>query len=260
MPAFYAHYRFGKMALEQFPPSVRQSISRFRRLYDMGLQGPDFFFYFNPFFSTSTGDLGPKYHKQPGQEFFAQCCAQANSEAAKVYLYGLLGHYVLDSNCHPFVNAMTKSGQATHVGLEAEFERYLLEMDGLKPAYCQDYSSKIRLTRGECVTVSGFFPPASPTAVWFSFRMMSLVYKFLNQKNRPRAEKIMSSAKKELVDILIPMEPVEKYARMDSELLARFNRVLKLYPQMLQQLQQHMETGEPLGEDFLPSFDPEPQE
>lgn len=44
MPANYAHYRFGKQLLSGMCPNDRRSIQRFRRLYDMGLHGPDIFF------------------------------------------------------------------------------------------------------------------------------------------------------------------------------------------------------------------------
>ena len=70
MPASYAHYRFGKLLLPQLPADVRQTIQRFRRMYDLGLQGPDFFFYYNIFMKTSTGALGSTFHRQTGQEFF----------------------------------------------------------------------------------------------------------------------------------------------------------------------------------------------
>ena len=47
MPAHYAHYRFGCQLLPTLPANVRRPIQRFRRLFDMGLQGPDLFFYHN---------------------------------------------------------------------------------------------------------------------------------------------------------------------------------------------------------------------
>ena len=97
MPANYAHYRFGKQLLSGMCPNDRRSIQRFRRLYDMGLHGPDIFFYYNPLIKTATGQLGGVFHAQSGQEFFARVCAQAGSEAGRVYLLGLLGHYCLDS-------------------------------------------------------------------------------------------------------------------------------------------------------------------
>ena len=92
MPANYAHYRFGKQLLSGMCPNDRRSIQRFRRLYDMGLHGPDIFFYYNPLIKTATGQLGGVFHAQSGQEFFARVCAQAGSEAGRVYLLGLLGH------------------------------------------------------------------------------------------------------------------------------------------------------------------------
>lgn len=254
MPAFYAHYRLGKQALPMFPAEVRQSVQRFRRLFDMGLQGPDFFYYHNPFFPSEAKDLGDKFHSQTGQEFFTRVCAQADSEAARVYLYGLLGHYCLDSVSHPFIVRMVKEGKAGHSRLESEFDRYLLEQDGKLPVYTQDFSKRIKLTRGECVTVAGFFPPVRPGGVYSAVGAMATYTRFLNQKNRAKVEKLLGLVKKSLRDHLIPEEPVEAYDRMDSELLARFNRALKDYPLLLQQLTAHLQSGEPLGEDFAPTF------
>ena len=41
---------------------------------------------------------------------------------------------------------------------------------------------------------------------------------------------------------------------LDSELLARFNQARMHYPILLEQLDNHIRTGEPLGEDFSPTF------
>lgn len=254
MPAFYAHYRFGKLALPELPPDVRQSIQRFRRLYDMGLQGPDFFFYHNPFFQTASRDLGSKFHYETGETFFTRACGQVNSEAARVYLWGVLGHYCLDSVSHPFVNKMEAEGLAVHSPLESEFERYLLEMDGNLPVHTQNFHKRIKLTRGECVTVAGFYPPASPGSVHQAIRFMGLYSRFLNQKNRTKVENLLRFVKPSLQEYLIPLEPDPVYLRMDSELLARFNRALKAYPQMLHQLTALMQEGTPLGEEFDPVF------
>ena len=158
MPASYAHYRFGKLLLPTLPNDVRQCIQRFRRMYDAGLQGPDFFFFYNPFLNTPTGELGRVFHRQTGQEFFPVACKAATSEAARAYLYGLLAHYCLDSLCHPFVNRLVQIEEARHVPLESELERFLLTLDGEASPETFDMSKYFRLTRGECMTVSGFYP------------------------------------------------------------------------------------------------------
>lgn len=251
MPSHYAHYRFGKLALPSLPPEARQCIQRFRRLYDMGQQGPDFFFYYNPFWATAAGDLGQSYHHRSGLDFFPQACAQATSEAARAYLFGLLGHYCLDSISHPLIERKVAAGEANHVRLEKEFDRFCMEADGISEPAVHDMSDRIRLTRGECVTVAGFYPPATPGQVNQGVKLMSFIARFLARKNR---EELLEKIRPSFCDHLIPQEPVEEYTRLDSELLARFHLALKDYPVLAQMLLDHIQTGTALGEEFLPNF------
>lgn len=254
MPASYAHYRFGKLLLPELPPDVRQCIQRFRRMYDMGLQGPDFFLYANPFVSTPVVKLGSQLHGRTGQELFAYACTKAGSEAARAYLYGLLAHYCLDAACHPFIDKMEEQREAGHIPLEAEFDRYLMAMDGITEPHRHDCTRYMKLTRGECVTVAEFYPPAAGSDVSRSIRIMVFCLRFLSGGDRERREKLLRRLKPSLCGFFIPKEPVTAFARMDSELLARFNRARKQYPALLAQLEAHRRTGEPLGEDFAPTF------
>lgn len=250
MPAAYAHYRFGKLLLKELPADARQCVQRFRRMYDLGLQGPDIFYYANPFVKTSAGKLGKQYHDLSGQELFSQACAAAGTEAARAYLYGLLAHYCLDCACHPFVNRVTRSGSAEHIPLEAEFDRYLMAMDGIGEPHRHDYSRVLKLTRGECMTVSAFYPPATGANVHGSVRFMAFAIRFLAGRDREKREKLLGKVKPSLCAFFVPTEPVAAWARMDSELLARFNRALREYPERLRQLEACRQTGEPLGEGF----------
>ena len=256
MPASYAHYRFGKTVLPTLPADVQRSIHRFRRLYDVGLQGPDFFFYYNPLMSTAIGSLGGSYHQKTGTELFTSSAARLKHEAAAAYLYGLLGHYCLDSACHPFVNRVVEEGKCSHVALESEFDRYLMASDGIAEPHRKDMTPHLKLTRGECVTVADFYPPAKPGHVLRSVRHMRWCLKFLARKDRAGTRKLLNAVNPKLCDSLIPEEPVAGYERMDSELLARFNRAARHYPELLGQLTALLEKGDALGEDFTPTFDP----
>lgn len=254
MPANYAHYRFGKQVLPELPAGVQRSVQRFRRLFDAGLHGPDLFFFHSALIRTSAGDLGHEFHMESGRAFFTRACAQATSEAARVYLYGVLCHYALDSLCHPFITRMDETGQAGHVPLESEFDRYLLEMDGKLPVHTWDHGKHVHLTRGECVTVAGFYPPATPGDIFWAIRFMAFSLRFLTRKNQAQTHKILKILNKKLVDTMIPEEPVTAFARMDSELLSRYNRALRDYPRLLAQLLAHLDHGQPLGEEFEPIF------
>ena len=254
MPASYAHQRFGKQLLEQMPSEIRQCIQRFRRMYDMGLQGPDIFFYYLPFLDTAPGKLGKQYHRMTGKDFFAQVCPKADSEAARAYLYGLLAHYCLDSACHPFVNKVVADGEAVHAALEAEFDRYLMAMDGIPEPHRHDRTRKMKLTRGECMTVAEFYPPATGGNVHLSVWSMAKALRYLSGGKRQKREKLLNTLKSPFLDHFVPEAPMEKYARMDSELLARYNRSLRLYPELLAQLEAHRKYGALLEEAFTPAF------
>ena len=254
MPASYAHYRFGREILPLLPEDVRQCIRRFRRMFDMGLQGPDIFFFWNPLMNTAAGELRDKFHRMTGTDFFPAACAQANTEAAQAYLYGLLAHYCLDSRSHPFVRQVVEKGPLSHPLLEAEFDRYLMAMDGIGEPSVYDLSPKLKLTRGECMTVAAFYPGAAGGMVSLSVKNMALMHRFGAGKNRARTQKLLKKLKPGLPERLIPAESPEDCTRIDSALLVCFQQAMKQYVPMLQQLREHMQTGTVLGEDFRPDF------
>lgn len=252
MPAGYAHYSFGKAVLPTLPGDVRQCIQRFRRMFDMGLQGPDFFFHYNRIVKNRILKLGSAYHGQTGKEFFTRACSVADSEAARAYLYGVLCHYCLDSACHPFIHQTEREGKISHVGLESEFDRFLLERDALP--YTHSIAKHVKLTRGECMTVARFYPPATGGNVHWATRLMAFDNNFLTGGNREKRERLLKRFSPKLVDYMIPLTPRADCQRMVSELLARYNRCLRQYPVMLESLRAHMETGLELGELFEGKF------
>lgn len=254
MPASYAHYRFGKQLLPELPPDVRQCVQRFRRMYDMGLQGPDFFFYYNPFMTTSTGELGKFFHRQSGQVFFPVACKAAVSDAARAYLYGLLAHYCLDSVCHPFVNRLVEIEEAEHVPLESGFERFLLVLDKEPSPETFDMSKYFKLTRGECMSVAAFYPGSTGGKVSRSIRFMALFTRFLAQPNKTRQMQLLQKFKPGFLDYKIPSVENSELALYIRELHDLYRQALTKYPQLLAQVTQHLKTGADFGEDFAADF------
>lgn len=251
MPASYAHYRFGKLLLPHLPGDIRQCIQRFRRMYDLGLQGPDFFFYYNIFLKTSTGQLGSTFHHQTGQEFFPVACKAATSDAAKAYLYGLLGHYCLDSTCHPFINRLEATGEARHVPLESEFERFLLILDKEPTPHAFDMRKFLRLTRGECMTVANFYPGTTGGKVFRSIRTMSFLTGILAQpRYAPFLEKVIPG----LWEYSIPAQENPQLMPYMRELQNLYGQALERYPALLRELTAHLQTRDTFGEAFSADF------
>lgn len=255
MPASYAHYRFGKEVLPTLPADVRQCIQRFRRMYDLGMNGPDFFFYYLPFLNTQTRELGKQFHRQSGRIFFEQACKAAASEAARAYLYGLLGHYCLDSMCHPYIQQLVQIGEAEHVPLESEFERFLLVLDKEPSPHTFDRSRRLKPTRGECMTIAEFFPGATGAKVSQSFAAMAFFMKLLANPQKERSVRFCTRFYPTLPDFRVPVEANEEMSLYTAELKNLYDQALESYPKLLAALTEYLQQGTPLGADFSPAFE-----
>ena len=58
MPAFYAHYRFGCDVLKQLPEDIRSICTAHRGLFDIGLHGPDIYFFYRPVLPNKVNRIG----------------------------------------------------------------------------------------------------------------------------------------------------------------------------------------------------------
>lgn len=260
MPSCYAHYRFGTHLLPMLPREIRQLVDRHRSLFDMGLHGPDPFTYYAPGLKNRIEPLSDQFHAQSGAVFFARVCRRCRmepSEPALAYLYGLLAHYCLDTLCHPFVYQHTRDGALSHMALETEFDRYLLEKDGRLPPHTQDCSDHIRLTPAECEVIAGFYPQVTGAVIAQCARNMALSTRLLAGSN-PLYRKAMIAVlglTGQYSQMVRTEGPDPRCAHLDGELDGLFEEALALYPRLLAQLTDHLRHGAPLGEDFAPAFD-----
>lgn len=256
MPSHYAHYRFGAKAVPLLPPQVQRLIRLFRPLYDMGLHGPDIFFYHNIIYRDHVVELGKKCHTLTGEDFFLPVCKHLRlepNEAAMAYLYGLLTHYCLDSNLHPFVLEQTADGKIGHTELETEFDRYLLQLDGKRQPNTFDFSPHIKLTPGECATVAEFYG-TSPSAVAASVRGMAASVKILAMPNGNLRRFVENHAGNRLRQHFMERLPNSNCSHLNEQMLALCDRALADLPAMMDALLAHMHHNAPLGELFDATF------
>ena len=257
MPSTYAHYRFGTQVIRGLSKEAQLSIARFRSLFDAGLHGPDIFFHYNIFFHTAIGDLGNSMHRLTGQEFFSQVCKRQRmhpSEAGMAYLYGFLAHYALDSICHPFINETAAGGEIGHVEMETEFDRFLLDVDHKLPPCRQDLGTHLHLTRSESATVSYLLSAATPGSIRRAVRNMARHEHLLAAVNPRLLSKILDRMGKDIRDQLMPPEPNSNCAYLDGQLHQLYKEALEKYPSLVAQMEEHIHSRTPLGEDFSPIF------
>lgn len=260
MPATYAHYRFGTAMLRQMPADVSRTVKRHRRLFDVGLHGPDLFFFYRPMLKTNIGALGHKFHRQTGREFFSRVCRNLRmepSEEGQAYLYGVLCHYVLDSQCHPLIVKRSQEGIASHSSIETEFDRFLLETDGKTPPDDMRLTKHMTLTARECAVAARFYPGAEAKHIRESLQSMVYVRKLLELPQgvlRNAVIKTMSASSETFRDMVVEAQPDPRCEALNQPLLDMYTQAARRFPQMLQQLGSHLTYNAPLGEDFVPNF------
>lgn len=108
MPTTYAHYSFGQEVKKHLKEDTRRIISDNEALYNIGLHGPDILFYYRPIGFNRINQTGVALHNTPGEEFIIhgmnEIKKQSENKAAIAYLFGFICHYMLDSECHPYIN------------------------------------------------------------------------------------------------------------------------------------------------------------
>lgn len=254
MPAAYTHYYFGTQILQNLPEDIRSVISRHRQLFDAGLQGADFFFYYRPWRKNAVTALAYTYHRIPGTAFFRDAVSRlSGDEAQRVYLYGVLGHYALDANCHPYVDACTAEGKCKHAELEAEYDRILLARSGEKAPHRHPINRHARLTASEAAVVAPLFPPATPAQIYESFLTFRILYRAMSSPCRGVVRRLMQKFNQHF--LLMFESPNSHISGLIPEFDRLYKAALDSYPRLLDSLLKTIKTGEPLTDEFEKPFD-----
>ncbi len=144
MPGFTTHYLFGVKNLKQLEREEEcqafvHSIRKDQTVFQLGLQGPDIFFY-HPASQLKFVRPGTIAHTRWTGDFL-KCLIEApelfwkpeHQQTARAYAAGFVGHYMLDTQMHPYVYARTgigdilkKKGYADHIRLESDIDACLL--------------------------------------------------------------------------------------------------------------------------------------
>ncbi len=137
MPSTYAHFYFGEQVAARVGNDLQQLIFRKLPYYQIGLHGPDILFYYKPFSTNPVNQTGVALHRQPAEKFLAAApkaiSKSGDPEAATDYILGFICHFMLDSECHPYVNDLMEATGLSHYEIETEFERTLMLKNKLDP-------------------------------------------------------------------------------------------------------------------------------
>jgi len=122
MPGFLTHYIAGQAVLNTLAPDIRKKISHSERLYNLGTQGPDIFFYYIPgIVRKRSRGVGSQMHRSNLGLFLMQMANAAKQNAGLdrdiifAYTAGFIMHYAVDTNAHPYVYACTHDSTVSKI-------------------------------------------------------------------------------------------------------------------------------------------------
>lgn len=149
MPGFTTHYLFGVTTYKELNDYfLKDLIHENPTVYGLGLQGPDIFFYYLPSHLIHGKNLGSIAHSTHTGDFLKALLESrnlfpetVNQHIAIAYILGFLGHYTLDTFCHPYIYAKShyrgeKPGYfGHHVYLETDIDvAFLSFYKGMLPS------------------------------------------------------------------------------------------------------------------------------
>lgn len=168
MPGFTTHYLFGLntyRALEH--TSLKKILREDHAAYSLGLQGPDLFFYFLPSYLIHKNNIGSVAHIEKTNEFLYYLLEsrklfpdKKEKKIAESYIAGFIGHYILDTHCHPYVYWKTNFEEknnhyyGNHMSLEVDIDTELLQLYKHRLPSQFHQASTIVLTRLQLRTIA----------------------------------------------------------------------------------------------------------
>ncbi len=145
MPALITHHLFGEQSVERLPEGVITSDEE-RCAFLLGNQGPDpFFFRVRTPHMRDCMHLAQVMHRSRMSRQFATLrdgvshLQKHDARLGRAFTLGLLSHYVLDRNAHPFVYAqqfgvldmdpeLENAGSQVHAVIESDLDVLMLQL------------------------------------------------------------------------------------------------------------------------------------
>ena len=209
MPGFLTHYIAGQAVLNSTAPEINAVIQKGERLYNLGTQGPDIFFYYLPgIIRKRSRDIGGQMHKNDLGVFIARMAHLAKNAPADerdlifAYTAGIIMHYMVDVHSHPYVYARTHNDNAPSIKNSADHRHFETSIDtallklvsGKKPADISQWEL-IKAETGHLIVAAKAMSRAlklvygrviQPKDVYFAMRHMIRLTRLLRSRKGRR--------------------------------------------------------------------------
>lgn len=254
MPAIYTHDTFGRIVYKELEGDIRWMVHKYQEYFRIGLQGPDFLFFYHPLKSNPVKEYGYQLHEEIATEFFSnarEIIAERGKDSPHcAYILGVLCHFMLDSECHGYVEQMVKETGISHNEIETELDRSLMIRSKLNPA---EYKVSQIIPTDEMVAwvMSEFYDGITPHQVQASLKSMRNIKNVLHIHSRKK-ETVINGIMKVVGQsdsfdgIVMGMEPNEACRPITKELFRRYKAAIQPTVTMIYKYYQALDHLEPL--------------
>lgn len=148
MPGFRTHFVFGQLCCKELKKSPNAKdlclyhlMKDYPGAFSLGLQGPDIFFYSTASHILHKKNIGIRMHGEDTLSMFHSLLSLRGTivdptlqQLADAYILGYIGHYTLDTVCHPYIHYRTNKTSdkdenyifGCHVFLETDIDGAVL--------------------------------------------------------------------------------------------------------------------------------------
>lgn len=181
MPSIYAHNKYGKLVIPKLPKEIKSVIKKYPDSFRIGLQGPDFLFFYKAFFINKINQKGGEYHKKDAYIFMENALhvikKYGTDSPQYSYILGVICHFSLDAACHPYVNKFMEITGCGHVEIEGDLDQLILTSEGYIPE-CYPMHLLVPVSREVADSMAPFYDDISKNTVYSCLKWMRLIKKF----------------------------------------------------------------------------------
>lgn len=262
MPTTYAHYRFGQEVKKHLSEDIRKIISENEILYNIGLHGPDILFYYRPICFNTINQTGVALHNTTADEFIIHgkknIKKHPDDKVAIAYLLGFICHFMLDSECHPYINESIKTIPVSHSAMEAEMDRMLMIKDGLDPIKYKP-TKHIKSDKRADELIALFYSNISSKQIGETIRSMRRVLNIIVPSNKvkralQRFALMLTGNNPKLSGLVIQKEPIELCHESNEVLDKLYNDSIIYTARLITEFYEGLEEGGPLSPRFARNF------
>lgn len=263
MPALYAHVRFGRKVSKRMDGKLKKIIEKYYTQYQIGLQGPDIFFFYRAFCTNRMNRLGHSLHQESALPFFEHALEVVKEKGRDTkeyaYLCGFICHFILDSECHGYVEEMRDVTKAEHLEIEEEFEKKLLRMDHRDP-YAFPLASLIPADEQTAKAIAPFYSNVKWREVRESLRWFCFIKRLFTAPTEKKHDFLNAAIKisgksRSFKGLVHQRKDNENCIESNSGLLRRFDNSVDLAVRMIESFDRSLTQGEPLDKRFDRNFE-----